>query len=286
MYRAFKSEMATSSSDDFTKDAMSSLFVQCVESKRCSELLSAEDVSILLTPKDSCETYEMKDGILGYPGDALYVQLAAVFFQWAQTGQCPVNDLPSQNLLDEQSYVAERLLRIDAISPQLQDLESSWKELTGDERLEKMLSVLLQLGRRGLLDLLGLRKTAGSIDVWPPPRCRLEETFNAKHKPNSASMLSVGARALAKHCHRDESSSWWGKSSGTEAAKNKHSQDILARILDHATWINIHQMVHEQKILEVRQEDGYGARWTADGIQFRGFLEPQMVDGHDVGWRH
>lgn len=31
---------------------------------------------------------------------------------------------------------------------------------------------------------------------------------------------------------------------------------------------------------------GYGARWTYDGSQFRGFLEPQMVDGHDVGWRH
>lgn len=31
---------------------------------------------------------------------------------------------------------------------------------------------------------------------------------------------------------------------------------------------------------------GYGARWTADGSSFRGFLEPQMVDGHSVGWKH
>ena len=31
---------------------------------------------------------------------------------------------------------------------------------------------------------------------------------------------------------------------------------------------------------------GYGARWTSDASQFRGFLEPQMVDGHEVGWRH
>ena len=31
---------------------------------------------------------------------------------------------------------------------------------------------------------------------------------------------------------------------------------------------------------------GYGVRWTADGLQFRGFLEPQMIDGHEVGWRH
>ena len=31
---------------------------------------------------------------------------------------------------------------------------------------------------------------------------------------------------------------------------------------------------------------GYGARWTYNGQSFRGFLEPQMVDGHEVGWRH
>uniref|UniRef100_K1QZP0 Uncharacterized protein n=1 Tax=Magallana gigas TaxID=29159 RepID=K1QZP0_MAGGI len=45
-------------------------------------------------------------------------------------------------------------------------------------------------------------------------------------------------------------------------------------------------MIHDVYILEVRQEEGYGARWTADGSSFRGFLEPQMVDGHSVGWKH
>ena len=39
-------------------------------------------------------------------------------------------------------------------------------------------------------------------------------------------------------------------------------------------------------VIEARGPEGYGARWTADGTQFRGFLEPQMVDGHEVGWRH
>ena len=37
------------------------------------------------------------------------------------------------------------------------------------------------------------------------------------------------------------------------------------------------------EILEVRHVDGYGARWTADGSFFRGFLEPQMEDGHHKG---
>ena len=31
---------------------------------------------------------------------------------------------------------------------------------------------------------------------------------------------------------------------------------------------------------------GYGVRWLHDGSEFRGFLEPQMEDGHLVGWRH
>jgi len=39
-------------------------------------------------------------------------------------------------------------------------------------------------------------------------------------------------------------------------------------------------------VIEARVKEGYGARWTADGKQFRGFLEPQMVDGHTAGWVH
>ena len=31
---------------------------------------------------------------------------------------------------------------------------------------------------------------------------------------------------------------------------------------------------------------GYGARWLHDGSEFRGFLEPQMEDGHQIGWKH
>lgn len=38
------------------------------------------------------------------------------------------------------------------------------------------------LGRRGLLDLLGMRKTVGTVDIWPPPRRILEETFCQKHR--------------------------------------------------------------------------------------------------------
>ena len=31
----------------------------------------------------------------------------------------------------------------------------------------------------------------------------------------------------------------------------------------------------------MRIQEGYGARWEADGTKFRGFLEPQMEGGHE-----
>ena len=58
------------------------------------------------------------------------------------------------------------------------------------------------------------------------------------------------------------------------------------------------QFNQQQPVLEIRTASGYGARWTAnwsncsDGpqlptdIEFRGFLEPQMPDGHLKGWMH
>lgn len=42
-------------------------------------------------------------------------------------------------------------------------------------------------------------------------------------------------------------------------------------------------------VYEVRQHQGYGLRWKLqDGEEwkFRGFLEPQMQDGHSIGWIH
>jgi len=36
-------------------------------------------------------------------------------------------------------------------------------------------------------------------------------------------------------------------------------------------------------VFELRIAAGYGARWLADGSEFRGFLEPPMEDGHSKG---
>jgi len=73
-------------------------------------------------------------------------------------------------------------------------------------------------------------------------------------------------------------------------------------------WINLHSMVHDTRVFEIRNSEGYGARWeiqdsntpssqSQDTISsyasddkpkttFRGFLEPQMKDGHIKGWIH
>lgn len=39
-------------------------------------------------------------------------------------------------------------------------------------------------------------------------------------------------------------------------------------------------------VFEIRDANGYGARWSKDGSKFIGFLEPYMEDGHSKGWRH
>ena len=60
----------------------------------------------------------------------------------------------------------------------------------------------------------------------------------------------------------------------------------MVRLLDNASWTNCHMLPHGVEVFEVRVAQGYGARWSADGLVFRGFLEPVMADGHRLGWRH
>ena len=132
--------------------------------------------------------------------------------------------------------------------------------------------------------------------------------------------LHVGAKALAKHIHRDKSEDWWcaqiyiaednarppgtkknpnqkrkGELVGSEATKNARSESVLAAVIGGAVWQNLHMLPHGHVAFELRQQGGYGARWcimadpAAPGgavFMFRGFLEPHAVDGHDKGWSH
>ncbi len=248
--------------------------------------LSEDDVSVLLQDSEDVCDADLRAGICGYPTYPLYRELGHLLESWMKMKRCPIEDLLHFFMLNEDGYAEKRADMIAGVTPLLESLQSLWELWSSDERMFKVKEVIQKLGKRGLLDLLGIRRTVGSIDAWPAPRQVLEQTFKKPNKPDTASMLSVGARALSKHCHRDQTTSWWGDCTGTELAKNEHASTKMAEVLDEAQWINIHGLPQNLPILEVRQKDGYGMRWSPDGLQFRGFLEPQMVDGHDVGWRH
>ncbi|XP_061191146.1 uncharacterized protein LOC133199353 [Saccostrea echinata] len=262
-----------------------SRYVQMVlenELKETTKAFEEDDIRALL--KTDSKPLSPRETIIGYPSYPLYREIGNMLQQWMENKYCPVLDLPKYDLLDEKSYTQAREANFKTITPLLEGLQSLWELWSEEEIAHRVKDILIILGKRGMLDLLGVRKTVGTQEIWPASRELLERSFTVKHSPNAE--ISVGARALSKHFHRDNSTSWWGGCTGTEKQKNEYALSIVNKILDTATWINIHWLPHDVYILEVRQEEGYGARWTADGSSFRGFLEPQMVDGHAVGWKH
>jgi hypothetical protein len=114
---------------------------------------------------------------------------------------------------------------------------------------------------------------------------------------SSNAKLSVSARARAKHAHRGKEC-FFGEVRGSAEDQNQEAQRIVLHLLQNAVWINIHNFAGTdgEPVLEIRIASGYGARWKADwsnsasmqptNVRFRGFLEPQMQDGHERGWKH
>lgn len=73
---------------------------------------------------------------------------------------------------------------------------------------------------------------------------------------------------------------------GPEMHQNEVARSTLLRILEHCTWMNIHLFPHEVIVLEIRVESGFGCRWDLTSGFFRGFVEPYMENGYEVGWIH
>ena len=138
---------------------------------------------------------------------------------------------------------------------------------------------------RNILTLLGIRETTGSLNNYLPiDKNILINSFNNLHSPKSK--LTVGARALTKHSHRSITDNFWPDQNGKEQEKNDKANKILEKILENCVWINIHGLPHDVGIIEIRVEKGYGMRWEINNNFFRGFLEPQMENGHEKGWIH
>ncbi|KAL2529991.1 RNA-binding ASCH domain protein [Forsythia ovata] len=150
-----------------------------------------------------------------------------------------------------------------------------------------MASILLGLSYGGVQRLLGFVQTMGtSSESLPPPPSVLLSSFLLPHNPNvKGSTLTDGARALAKHVNRS-SSSYWGTLCGSDSEKNRVAVDVVSCLLNRCCWLNMHTVPPHGVVFEIRIKDGYGARWSADGTKFIGFLEPYMADGHSKGWKH
>eukprot|EP00386_Alphamonas_edax_P005364 GDKI01017234.1.p1 GENE.GDKI01017234.1~~GDKI01017234.1.p1 ORF type:complete len:338 (-),score=94.43 GDKI01017234.1:435-1448(-) len=149
-----------------------------------------------------------------------------------------------------------------------------------------------KIGVRGVLTLLGIRLTVGSVDTIPPSITQLMNCFNATWDEEHAGKskketLTTGGRAWTKHAIRT-SDKWWGVPTGTDQHKNRQAVGCVQRVLADWKWLNIFTLPNDKVtvVMEFRNLEGYGARWTGDGKEFRGFLEPQKADGHANKWRH
>ncbi|PFH51630.1 hypothetical protein AMATHDRAFT_142067 [Amanita thiersii Skay4041] len=169
----------------------------------------------------------------------------------------------------------------------------------------------------------GLAYTTGSALGSVPPSGNV--CLRAFSEGNRVGLIA-GARAWSKHFHRSSgvldmekkngkrkkaeievSAGWWGIASGSVGEMNEKALALFWRVVGRATWRNLHWLPHQVLVYEVRVEEGYGMRWSQDwgasrtgetgGIEgtgeqlsppwtFRGFVEPMMEHGHEVGWRH
>ncbi|KAG6820316.1 hypothetical protein H0H93_002403 [Arthromyces matolae] len=177
-------------------------------------------------------------------------------------------------------------------------------ELINDEHPPEMTPLFIHLSH-------GLAYTQGSaLGSIPPTTDACLSAFIVTNKAG----LTAGGRAWSKHFHRSQSikaretgdrktvnAGWWGSPAGPVSVINDGAVALFWRIIHAATWRNLHWLPHQVLVYEIRVPEGYGIRWSQDksiGTEgseetntyqpwvFRGFLEPQMENGHELGWRH
>lgn len=197
----------------------------------------------------------------GYWDDEFETRLAKIFITWKKTNSLPVIDSNNISLKNNTKFIIKELKEMDI------------KKLN-----------IYNLNIEQIFILIGIQKTIGSIYLKPPLKNICEQSFNAKYK--NSSNLTKGARELSKHMGRC-SSKWWGEIiSGTEIQKNNNANVILKYLLDNSIWFAIFKLTSSIIIFEIREKDGYGARWDISGNPFRGFVEPHMENGHEKKWKH
>ncbi|KAL7065564.1 hypothetical protein AAHC03_05859 [Spirometra sp. Aus1] len=248
----------------------------------CLKFLNSDDRERLI--KNDCGPVPFKTKLEGYPRSPLYSHIANYLALISMSGTCPVFKQPKFETLNEWNnsmYRIDRLQRILELAQPIPQMLKYWTSERFRRRVELLLGIL---GKRGMLDLLQMRKTVGSRDVFPFTREEIIESGKQLH--HRLAKLTVAGRAVAKHAVRDSTRAWWGECSGTEEEKNARGEVLLERVLDEALWINIHGLPGELPALEVRTGQGYGLRCLVEPLSFRGFLEPYFAEGWMNKFRH
>lgn len=213
----------------------------------------------------------------------LYREVAVIVESWEVLGQFPIR-MKKFKLLDEIENGTDVM---DKLTPEFLNVMKN--TLKWRDKWIKLFSYDI-ITKHNLRYLLNCRTTTGTIeDILPPRVSVLWKAYLKKHKTSRE--LTVGARALAKHAHRDSETEFWGgELKGSDKFKNQIANDIFQRILKDIQWCNLHQIVGKNIIFELRNSTGHGIRFIYEDSNsnwtFRGFLEPPMENGHLLRWRH
>uniref|UniRef100_A0A0X3Q938 Uncharacterized protein n=1 Tax=Schistocephalus solidus TaxID=70667 RepID=A0A0X3Q938_SCHSO len=248
----------------------------------CLRFLDSDDRERLV--KNDSGPVPFKTDLVGYPCSPLYAHIGNYLALIAMSGTCPVFKQPKFETLHEwinATYRIDRLQRIIELAQPIPQMLRYWTPEQFRRRVELLLGIV---GKRGMLDLLQMRKTVGSRNVFPFTREEIIESGKELH--HRFAELTLAGRAVAKHAVRDSTKAWWGECTGTEEEKNARGQVLIERVLDEALWINIHGLPGELPALEVRTSQGYGLRCLVEPLSFRGFLEPYFAEGWKNHFKH
>lgn len=257
---------------------------------RMQMLLNEDDGSdcIETTDEQVAKSVTVKDILVGVSGASYVAQLALILYSWHLTGTNPLLSsltAPPETLLE--GVTAEFTSRQRALDVSLDVIHAFFAAVENILNEEISIATIELVdtigGSRGILTLLGFQQTVGSRNVAPLTLRQCLSAFAQCHSLNE--QLTVGARAFTKHCARC-SSGWWGEFRGNDTAKNVQAEAKVRDLLATATWKNIHSLPHGHATMEIRNLLGYGARWDVETQTFRGFLEPPMLNGHEIKWRH